>query len=212
MKRLAYILLLFLATWGLGFCNDSKEYEDVFRNGSWYVYEIGYDYQFRAPFATIELEALVKSLLDDDKLLFYPGDELVFHKKSITVKYPGDPTFSYDFYYWGDYIRVGSFDTYFYNLLPEGDNKYLDLVFDWYSLRGLIEDICEENPRYEFLFKDLDNLRDSFYIVYRLQRTRPEASESAPESKRPAPRLTLPETGVTPPSTAIPLSSIRRGR
>ncbi len=171
MIKILKVLLLCLCGFSTFSCSESKDYEDIFREGPWFVYDIEYYYEFRIPFATIELEALVKSLLEEEKLLFLPGDELVFHKRYIDVMYPEMETFSYELYYWGDYIRVGSFDSFFYNLLPEGDSEYLDLVFDKYSLLALIEDICEENPRYTYLLDDLENLRQNFYITYHLRRS-----------------------------------------
>ena len=176
LKTLKILLLLFCG-FSMFSCSESKDYEGVFREGSWYVYDIEYHYEFRIPFATLELEELVRSLLEEEKLLFLPGDELVFYKRHIDVKYPGMETFSYDFYYWGDYIRVGSFNSFFYNLLPQGDFEQLDLVFDKYSLIALIEDFCEEDDRYDYLLDDLENLRRNFYITYHLQRSIPEDFE-----------------------------------
>lgn len=178
MLKTLKILWLLMCGLSLFSCSESKNYEDIFREGPWYVHDIEYHYEFRIPFTTVELESLVHNLLEEEKLLFLPGDELVFNKRYINVRYPEMEPFSYDFYYWGDYIRVGSFDSFFYNLLPQGDSGYLDLVFDKFSLVALIEDICEENARYEHLLDDLENLRQNFHITYHLRRSVPDGLES----------------------------------
>lgn len=177
MLKTLKILLLLLCGFSVYSCSEARNYESMLREGSWYVHDIEYNYEFRIPFATIELEALVSSLLEEEKLLFLPGDELVFYKRHIDVRYPGMKTFSYDLYYWGNYIRVGSFNSFFYNLLPQGDSESLDLVFDKNSLIELVEDICEENARYNYLLDDLENLRRNFHITYHLRRSVPEDFE-----------------------------------
>lgn len=146
--------------------NKAKEYKDLLREGSWYVYDIESEYDFRINWGTPALKRYVRYLMDEKNLLFLPGDELIFSKKHVNVRTPGNTTFEYRYYYSGKYIKIGDYDTY-YGLKPDDRDGLITLKFDKSSLSMLLNDQGEDE-----LLDDLGNLKE-FRIIYYLQRPLP---------------------------------------
>lgn len=147
--------------------SKAKEYKDVLREGSWYVYDIESEYKFSINWGSPRLKSYVRYLMDEKNLLFLPGDEIAFSKRHVHVRTPGNATYEYRYNFVGDYIKIGDYDTY-YGLKPDdhGDNM-ISLKFDKSSLRMLLSD--QEDAE---LLDELGNLK-KFRIVYYLQRPLP---------------------------------------
>lgn len=166
MRNITLLLICLFVVFGLGACHDkAKEYKDVMREGTWYVYDIDSDYKFYS-FMTPELKRYVRYLMDEKNLLFLPGDEITFSSKHVNVRTPGNRNFNYRYYFEGKYIQIGDYDTY-YGLKPDGDNDWLNLEFDKSSLRQFLYEQGEE-----VLLDQMDNLK-KFHITYLLQRPVP---------------------------------------
>ena len=88
-------------------------------------------------FETPELFDFFHYLLDERNLLFLPGDELMFSKRRIDVNCPDGDRFGYDYYYSGDYIRIGR-DGDYMDLFPQGDMNDLTLTLDRIGLENLL--------------------------------------------------------------------------
>lgn len=165
------IFLIVSVVCGLCSCKDkAKEHKDELREGSWYVYDIEYDYEFYNRFATPQLASYIQFLLDERNLLFLPGDELTFSNKWISVRCPNDRTYSYRYYFWGKYIRI-EVDHVDYPINPNGDNNDMRLRFDKNALRQLLSETDQK------LLNDLENNLKKFYIDYKLQRPLPPIAQ-----------------------------------
>lgn len=151
---------------GAASCHDkAKDYKDVMREGTWYVYDIDSDYKFYT-FMSPGLKRYVRYLMDEKNLLFLPGDEIVFSSKHVNVRTPGNVNYSYRYYFQGKYVKIGDYDVY-YGFKPDGDQNWLNLEFDKSSLRQLLADQGEEG-----LLDEVGNLKN-FHITYLLQRPQP---------------------------------------
>ena len=138
MKSYSWILILVLFLSGFSSCHsDAERYKDILREGSWYVYDIDYSYKLYDDFETPELFDFFHYLLDERNLLFLPGDELMFSKRRIDVNCPDGDRFGYDYYYSGDYIRIGR-DGDYMDLFPQGDMNDLTLTLDRIGLENLL--------------------------------------------------------------------------
>lgn len=162
------IVMLFMLA-NLFACNDkAKDYKHELREGTWYVYDIVYDYKFYNKWATPELSRYINFLLDERNLLFLPGDEVSFSSKRIHVTCPDNNTYSHRYYFWGRYIRV-NVDGIEYPINPEGNNDEMRLTFDKNALRQLLSELGEEG-----LLNDLESNLKKFYIDYILVRPLPQ--------------------------------------
>ena len=169
LLRMSTVLLLLCSVTA---CNDkAKEHKDELREGTWYVYDIEYDYQFYNKYGTPELASYIHWLLDERNLLFLPGDELAFSKSRITVRCPDNDLYSYHYYFWGKYIRIrdGGAD---YPVNPNGDDQAMRLRLDKTAQRQLLSEAGKEH-----LANDLDNNLKRFHIDYLLQRPLPPMAQ-----------------------------------
>lgn len=152
MKSYSWILILVLFLSGFSSCHsDAERYKDILREGSWYVYDIDYSYKLYDDFETPELFDFFHYLLDERNLLFLPGDELMFSKRRIDVNCPDGDRFGYDYYYSGDYIRIGR-DGDYMDLFPQGDMNALTLTLDRIGLENLLsywDKSCRGCMKYE---------------------------------------------------------------
>lgn len=150
-------------------CHDnSKKYRNVLEEGSWYVYDINYSYQLHRKYETPELVDFIHYMLEEQNLLFLPGDELVFSGKRVSVRCLNQDAFTYDYFYNGNYIQVED-----YKLRPDGDQDDFSLTFDERSLEDFLEFLSVQDESYQYFLEDMEaNLR-SFHITYQLQRPIP---------------------------------------
>lgn len=165
------IVILFLSVFSS--ChNSSEKYEDILREGTWYVYDLDYSYRLYNKWATPDLKNFLRDLLAEDNLLFLPGDELIFTQKRISVRCPNNDAFGYEYDYSGKYIRIGDF-----LMSPDGEPNHFTFTLNEYGLRELVGNLMVQDERYAYLLEEINtNLRD-FHITYLLQRPLPMAAQ-----------------------------------
>ena len=180
MKSYSWILILVLFLSGFSSCHsDAERYKDILREGSWYVYDIDYSYKLYDDFETPELFDFFHYLLDERNLLFLPGDELMFSKRRIDVNCPDGDRFGYDYYYSGDYIRIGR-DGDYMDLFPQGDMNALTLTLDRIGLENLLSYWAPVDEYYAYLLEAAYRNLYDFHITYHLQRPIPEMAQVMP--------------------------------
>ena len=180
MKSYSWILILVLFLSGFSSCHsDSEKYKDILQEGSWYVYDIDYSYKLYDDFETPELFDFFHYLLDERNLLFLPGDELMFSKRRIDVNCPDGKRFGYDYYYSGDYIRIGR-DGDYMDLFPQGDMNDLTLTLNRIGLENLLSYWAPVDEYYAYLLEAAYRNLHDFHITYRLQRPIPEMAQVMP--------------------------------
>ena len=180
MKSYSWILILVLFLSGFSSCHsDAERYKDILREGSWYVYDIDYSYKLYDDFETPELFDFFHYLLDERNLLFLPGDELMFSKRRIDVNCPDGDRFGYDYYYSGDYIRIGR-DGDYMDLFPQGDMNALTLTLDRIGLENLLSYWAPVDEYYAYLLEAAYRNLYDFNITYHLQRPIPEMAQVMP--------------------------------
>ena len=180
MKSYSWILILVLFLSGFSSCHsDAERYKDILREGSWYVYDIDYSYKLYDDFETPELFDFFHYLLDERNLLFLPGDELMFSKRRIDVNCPDGDRFGYDYYYSGDYIRIGR-DGDYMDLFPQGDMNDLTLTLDRIGLENLLSYWAPVDEYYAYLLEAAYRNLYDFHITYHLQRPIPEMAQVIP--------------------------------
>ena len=180
MKSYSWILILVLFLSGFSSCHsDAERYKDILREGSWYVYDIDYSYKLYDDFETPELFDFFHYLLDERNLLFLPGDELMFSKRRIDVNCPDGDRFGYDYYYSGDYIRIGR-DGDYMDLFPQGDMNDLTLTLDRIGLENLLSYWAPVDEYYAYLLEAAYRNLYDFHITYHLQRPIPEMAQVMP--------------------------------
>lgn len=158
-------------------CNDdAKEFRDVLEEGSWYVTGIEYDYE-TFDLVTPELEDYIYFLLQENNLLFLPGEELVFSKKRIHVRTLDHQVFSYPMSYSGDYLEVDAGNGVIFSLYPSGNRDEVTLSFSNYSLERQLEELSYWDESYYFLYQAAR--RDPYYfsITYYLQHPLPPVAQ-----------------------------------
>lgn len=166
-------VVLFVLAINLCACHSSsKKYKDVLREGSWYVYDIDYSYRSNNRWMSPPLKEFINFMLEEENLLFLPGDELVFSNKHISVRCPNGDAFSYDYRYYGSYLWVDG-----YLVDPDGDDSYFELTFDKYSLEAFVENLRGGDEYYAYILDAIrEDLRD-FHITYYLQRPIPRPAQ-----------------------------------
>ena len=180
MKSYSWILILVLFLSGFSSCHsDAERYKDILREGSWYVYDIDYSYKLYDDFETPELFDFFHYLLDERNLLFLPGDELMFSKRRIDVNCQDGDRFGYDYYYSGDYIRIGR-DGDYMDLFPQGDMNDLTLTLDRIGLENLLSYWAPVDEYYAYLLEAAYRNLYDFHITYHLQRPIPEMAQVMP--------------------------------
>lgn len=89
----------------------------------------------------------------------------MFSKRRIDVNCPDGDRFGYDYYYSGDYIRIGR-DGDYMDLFPQGDMNDLTLTLDRIGLENLLSYWAPVDEYYAYLLEAAYRNLYDFHITY----------------------------------------------